>query len=246
MILKIFKTIFLLGTVLAAEIYAQEPILYTSFDHHSPKIAMESTRYLGDRMMVQRYGHYEECFTTKTHLKIGWKGENYEFIPNEFLCKGKKDDLYYYPKYTLSVNCRGKENVGTCPLFTGQAKPVDIIEHENNYELRISHPRAFGKGYKFHKKFRLSDVDKQHINFQPVFFYANGSSQRTIDYAGKSGTTLTFIYSEFQNDYIRPAFTREFKVDLAAGNIGAYKGAIFEVIEATNATIKYKVIRHFQ
>ena len=43
----------------------------------------------------------------------------------------------------------------------------------------------------------------------------------------------------------RGAFTREFRIDISEGNIGAFKGAVFEVIEATNATITYKVLRHF-
>ena len=69
--------------------------------------------------------------------------------------------------------------------------------------------------------------------------------QRHIEYAGKSRDVLTFIYSEFIGGMARGAFTREFRIDISEGNIGAFKGAVFEVIEATNATITYKVIRHF-
>ena len=36
------------------------------------------------------------------------------------------------------------------------------------------------------------------------------------------------------------AFTREFQVDLSKGKIAAYKGAIIEILEATNVQIKYK------
>lgn len=69
--------------------------------------------------------------------------------------------------------------------------------------------------------------------------------QRHIEYVGKSRDVLTFIYSEFIGGMARGAFTREFRIDISEGNIGAFKGAVFEVIEATNATITYKVIRHF-
>ena len=44
----------------------------------------------------------------------------------------------------------------------------------------------------------------------------------------------------------RDAFMREFEIDLNDGNTVAYKGCVFEIIEVNNATIKYKVIRHFQ
>jgi len=69
--------------------------------------------------------------------------------------------------------------------------------------------------------------------------------QRHIEYAGKSGDVLNFIYSEFFGNMARDAFTREFSIDTSEGNIGAYKGAVFEVIKATNSDITYKVIRHF-
>ena len=45
---------------------------------------------------------------------------------------------------------------------------------------------------------------------------------------------------------LRGAFTREFEVDLNDGNTVAYKGCIFEVIKVNNATIRYKVKRHFK
>ena len=44
----------------------------------------------------------------------------------------------------------------------------------------------------------------------------------------------------------RDSFMREFEVDLNDGNIVAYKGTVFEIIEANNATITYKVVRHFK
>tara|TARA_B100000886_G_C20345398_1_gene458445 strand:- start:256 stop:369 length:114 start_codon:yes stop_codon:yes gene_type:complete len=34
-------------------------------------------------------------------------------------------------------------------------------------------------------------------------------------------------------------------MDLNEGNTGAFKGAVFEVLDATNATLKYKMIRNF-
>ena len=55
-----------------------------------------------------------------------------------------------------------------------------------------------------------------------------------------------FVNSEFKDGRIRDAFTREFDADLNDGNVVAYKGAVFEVLDATNASIRYKVIRHFQ
>ena len=40
-------------------------------------------------------------------------------------------------------------------------------------------------------------------------------------------------------------FTRKFTADLSEGNMGGFKGVIFEVLEATNFEIAYKIKRHF-
>ena len=69
--------------------------------------------------------------------------------------------------------------------------------------------------------------------------------QLGLEYSGKNGNILNFTYSEFRGSMARDAFTREFQVDLSDGNLGTYKGPVFEVLEATNAQIKYKIIRPF-
>lgn len=73
----------------------------------------------------------------------------------------------------------------------------------------------------------------------------NDLNQLSIEYAGRTGDILTFIYSEISSGIARDAFTREFRIDLSEGNVGAFKGAFFEVVEANNATITYKIVRHF-
>jgi hypothetical protein len=79
----------------------------------------------------------------------------------------------------------------------------------------------------------------------PTFIAEMSSLQQTIEYAGKSGSVLKFIYSEFKNGLARDAFTREFQVDLNEGKVLAYKGAILEIENATNTQISYKVVRNF-
>jgi hypothetical protein len=231
-----------------AEIQAQEKPLYETVSDNIPKIGDEVSLYMGDQMMIQRSGQYKECFIPDTNLKIGWRGENYEFKANEPVCKKQKESLYYYPNYILMTNCRGTNaTVGTCPYFIGLGSPIDLVESESSYQIKIGHPRnATEKKVRFNKNFTKSDLSKDQINHQIWFLHSENSFQQTIEYAGKSGSTLKFIYSEFKNDFARDAFTREFTIDTDEGNIGAYKGAVFEVIEATNASIRFKVIRHFQ
>ena len=80
---------------------------------------------------------------------------------------------------------------------------------------------------------------------EPGWFSAADSFQQPIEYLGKSKNILKFAYSEYSDDLARPSFFREFTVDLDEGKTVAFKGAVWEVIEATNAALTYKVVRYF-
>jgi hypothetical protein len=69
--------------------------------------------------------------------------------------------------------------------------------------------------------------------------------QRQLIYTGKSGTNLYISYREFSGDLARPAFTQDLTFDLAEGKVIGMKGARIEVIEATNVSIKFKMISTF-
>lgn len=73
------------------------------------------------------------------------------------------------------------------------------------------------------------------------------SLQQIIEYNGKSGNTLKFTYREFSGNMARQAYTTDFTMDLSEeGNTIGYKGAIIEVIKASNSKIEYKVLRNFK
>ena len=91
----------------------------------------------------------------------------------------------------------------------------------------------------------IKNLSAEDIIQNETFVYKENSFQQTIEYAGRNGDILKLNYSEFSDGFARQAFTREFQVDLSEGNIAAYKGAIIEIVEATNVQIKYKVIRNF-
>ena len=196
-------------------------------------------------MLTQRHGQFKECLAPRKNLSINSRGTGYEFLRGKPVCKIRADDEYYYPNYTLSINCRGIEDVGTCVYFKTQ--PILFVENESDYELHIASPklREFGKP-KFYKAFQMKGINKKDIEVNKKFFlYTEDTFQQVLEYSGKSGSVLRFTYSEFIEGFARDAYTREFTVDLNEGNTGAYKGAVFEVLEATNANIKYKIIRHF-
>jgi len=91
--------------------------------------------------------------------------------------------------------------------------------------------------------------DSSEINFvydpEKIFRIKSNSFQQIIEYNGKSGSTLKFTYREFSSNMARQAYTSDFTMDLLEGNQIGYKGALLEIISATNSRIEYKVIRNF-
>ncbi len=240
------KLIVLFALLFSIHIFSESKPLYQNLIDNIPELGKESTVYLGDRMLTQRQGQFKECFVPKRNFVADSKGTGFEFLSNKPVCKIDEDGEYYYANYTLSSNCRGIETVGTCVYFTSASSPVLLIENEIDYELHIGFPKSFGKGFKFNKAYKIKGINKNDLKVdQNWFLYEEDSFQQTIEYSGKSGDILKFIYSEFTAGFARQAFTREFTADLSEGNIGAYKGALFEILEATNSQIKYKIIRHF-
>lgn len=67
--------------------------------------------------------------------------------------------------------------------------------------------------------------------------------RRELVYGGISQGTISISYREFSGDLARPAFTQELKYDLKEGREIGYKGSRFEIIEATNVDVKFRVVR---
>ena len=64
-------------------------------------------------------------------------------------------------------------------------------------------------------------------------------------YNGKNGNNLKFLYREYVNNMMRASFNQEINYNLDEGNIVGFKGLRIEVIETSNTSITYKVIKGF-
>lgn len=70
------------------------------------------------------------------------------------------------------------------------------------------------------------------------------SFRRQLVYNGRSGETIKLLYREFGEERIRPAFTQEVTYDLERGETVGFKGSRFQVLDASNTTIRYSVLNH--
>lgn len=68
--------------------------------------------------------------------------------------------------------------------------------------------------------------------------------KQELVYTGKSGNNINIEYREFKGNLARPAFSQSLTYDISKDKVIGFRGALFEVIEATNSSIKYKVIKH--
>lgn len=69
--------------------------------------------------------------------------------------------------------------------------------------------------------------------------------QQTLIYSGRIGGEIHIGYREFSGNVARPAFSNDVRYDMDVSMEIAYRGAIIEIIEATNTHITYRVVRNF-
>lgn len=77
-----------------------------------------------------------------------------------------------------------------------------------------------------------------------------GSELRELLYNGRSGSTIRFLYREYAatsggSAVARPAFSQELTYDLNESPIIGFQSVRVEVLEASNTTIRYRVLQSF-
>ncbi len=74
---------------------------------------------------------------------------------------------------------------------------------------------------------------------------AAAEAEQELIYNGKAGQVVRFLYRESIGGMARPAFDQAVQYDLSEGTTIGFKGCRIEVLEATNTSIRYRVIAHF-
>jgi|TARA_B110000503_G_C7017340_1_gene358288 hypothetical protein len=211
-------------------VLADEPELYSVSNENTPAIGEILTRYLGDKMTLQRTGKYLPCYKSNVRLEdtFGLTRALQVIEKGALFCKKSTDSKYPYEAQDVNVWASGYEIKASLNLKEGRKKSKVCL-----------------LGMHCFKKVP-NDVFITQFERSNFLIVEDDSLQQSIEYSGKSGSILSFTYSEYEDKMARDAFTREFKVDLNDSSVGGFKGAIFEVISADNVQIEYKMIRHFQ
>lgn len=123
---------------------------------------------------------------------------------------------------TTNWNCNGKMSI------------ADIcVDRENRYFLASVASRMYLE-QDFQNIHLITGIMNSPTNFVQEFIYN-----------GRIGNDLRFVYREFSNDIIRPAFIQEVQYDYSESKIIGFKNLRLEVIDATNIEVTYRVISNF-
>jgi hypothetical protein len=71
------------------------------------------------------------------------------------------------------------------------------------------------------------------------------SFQQALIYSGRVGNRVRIGYREFSTSLARPAFNNEAEYDLNDSKTIGYKNARLEILDATNESIRYRVLSNF-
>lgn len=175
-------------------------------------------------MLNQGYALQMDALSFDSLQKIA--GAHIRFTPGEYVKTGEDENADYY----LVGNTNGSR------VMVGMlADPIiSIMKIRKNNEICL----ITALNLKSCSKNIPTTIKK--INSTN----ANGFQQNLL-YSGKVGNRIKLSYREFQNNMARQAFSNDVEYDLSESHQVGYKGALLEILNATNQSVTYKVIRNF-
>jgi len=85
--------------------------------------------------------------------------------------------------------------------------------------------------------------DMKFVYHDSSIEYATSDSFRIqLLYNGKSGNNIHLSYHEFSQSMVRPAFSQELVFDISKDKVVGFRGARFEISNATNTGITFRMI----
>lgn len=184
-----------------------------------PPINSVNEAYVGDKMLTQGVFTEREAY----------------FIP-----EAKKKFLFTMPKgFYLKTGEDGKgsyyqavNNIPDGAIIPGGGIQSILVTPQNDL--------CFIDIY-FNKVCHFKDIGEK----RKISVANDNSFQQTLIYSGKVGNKINIGYREFSSSIARPAFNNDVEYDLNESKTIGYKGALLEVIDANNQSIKYKVLKNF-
>lgn len=184
-----------------------------------PPIGSVNEAYVGDKMLTQG------VFTEREAYYIPEAKKKFLFtMPKGFYLKTGEDKK---GSYYSAVN-----NIPDGAIIPGGGIQSIVVTPQNDV--------CFIDIY-FNKVCHFKDIGEK----RKISVANDNSFQQTLIYSGKVGNKINIGYREFSSSIARPAFNNDVEYDLNESKTIGYKGALLEVIDANNQSIKYRVLKNF-
>ncbi|WP_373359036.1 hypothetical protein ACEN3H_08565 [Acinetobacter lactucae] len=189
-----------------------------------PPIGSVNKAFVGDQMLEQGIVVDREVLNIPENIKISFA---YSLTSGIYLKTGQNEKgQYFQPFNTVSGGGMVQKNL--------LADPFKVVMLDNESKLCVVTV--------FNAK---NCTDKHQAIMKTVAIASDNSFQQTLIYSGKFGNKINVGYREFSSNQARPAFNNDVEYDLSQSKQIGYKGALLEVIDATNQDITYKVLKNF-
>lgn len=219
-----FYSILLTGCASVPLVTNYQPNISSS---NSPPIGKLTTVSIGEEMLKQGYVATYDAITVKKGSVVAGYAFNGSDAENTFKKIGENERFNYY-KVGLIPNIRKDTPVGTLviPKASGE---VCIIQHLTG--LPVCNYGA---------------VDAFQYSLTTIEEFRDDRLQQVLYYNGRVGNKINIGYREFLGGMARPAFNNDVEYDLNGSKTIAYKGAVLEIVKASNQSISYKVVNNFK
>ncbi|QXX82961.1 lipoprotein [Providencia sp. R33] len=189
-----------------------------------PPIGSVNTAYVGDSLLKQGIMSEYEGIKVTAPARVSW---TYTITSGVFKKIGDSTEgEFYFPAGTIDSGTVDKAAIADpwkAIMVKAKTKELCVIT-------------AFGVA-----------VCESNMPYEKTMLnVANDNSfQQTLLYNGRVGNKINIGYREASSNMARPAFNNDVEYDLSESKVIGYKGAKVEVMDATNQSIKYKVISNF-
>lgn len=150
--------------------------------------------------------------------------------PGTYVLRGKDENGSFYEAAAGDIEVNGRPVNRS--KFGGVYVPAGVTYGTEIYVLSanlkpLSYPAKSG--------IRLSQTTYTETN--------DFSFKRELVYTGLSKNNISITYREYKDDFARSAFTQRLTYDLAEGKVIGFRGARFEILEATNLGMTYRALK---
>jgi len=186
-----------------------------------PNIGEVVTVGVGEQMLYQGNASEDDVLDIANPIKVNL----YSLPAGQYAKTGSNEKGNYFSPITKTGALVGKS------FF---ADPVQVLMVSKENKLCVV------------TVFNASSCSKDaEFKVKKVTSLRDNTFQQTLIYSGKIGNKINVGYREFSGNLARPAFNNDVEYDLSESRQIGYKGALLEILDANNQSIKYKVLRNF-